>query len=862
MFVNNVLPAPVNKAVTNLDEHIKESLVYKQSNSSSFTFDYLLNDKTAKSKLVKAAKRTHLEIEENSTSTNLIFSAGAWAHSVLPSVKFWSEIQGEQSFKIDDYEISIGGVKTGKEASGKQVSTQVIFYGNRDKIVLHLYNTTQLILVNGHGYKKFIDLFLKPFFLVKTSQCLEEIGNFNVDVIDKLGPKTVKRSDIKYKKGSAFSCSGCEFAAKSISALKNHKIMQHTLSLNSPKLPIATNQTTKSSSKVERMMLEDASVSGLTDDDSVEEVTLKYTCFDCNLVTTSKGEIDDHIAEKHAPEPNEEVRILCTDCEQVFGVEDDYNSHVKTHKKETVNEEHEENVLKELYNKVMMDIIEHDIDKQNQSETPVDDTKILMDCKKCNFVSNDESEIRVHNQTIHTEVRINIESGNNIKCDQCQYVCKYNIQLKKHMKNVHGSPIFECSQCDFEAIVIADLWKHKFHEHEPETMEFSTPKDIGDFKMLFNLIHELKSSVCLEITQLKSCLGEVFDKIMRAFATSDNNAPEMSPRPSSPSPISMRPRMSSPSPVPNSRKPQSPSPQKQPKQKSNMSQAKRLTPYQRKPSVLLVWDSLSQNLDFRKIEAITNTTIKTAKGYSLASDGNPGVKHINLSDVSKEELRKKHYDNLVLAAPTEDISKLKTDKIKSDDNIDELKDRIKVSCKNVVKAAEDALANNSELKSVLIMNHAPRRDIENIDPMGIKSELAVFANHYLLELWFDSPHKQNITIGSHSLESSEKTLRNRQTDERTGRYDGIHYHGNSGRIAFTQSVLNMMLSSMNINPKYRENSITLSLDSDEDHTNCPQAWYMSKEKRKTNRMNIAVTQYQPIVTRNRFSVFNSNQGNL
>ena len=90
----------VNKNVACIDEHIKESLIYKQSTTSSVTFDYQLDDKATKSKLMKAAKRTHLEIEENSTSTNLVFSAGAWAHTVLPAIKFWNDFKGREVLKL------------------------------------------------------------------------------------------------------------------------------------------------------------------------------------------------------------------------------------------------------------------------------------------------------------------------------------------------------------------------------------------------------------------------------------------------------------------------------------------------------------------------------------------------------------------------------------------------------------------------------------------------------------------------------------------------------------------------------------------------------------------------------------------
>ena len=58
---------------------------------------------------------------------------------------------------------------------------------------------------------------------------------------------------------------------------------------------------------------------------------MKYTCFECNFVTTSKDLIDSHVRAKHAPEETEEVRFICINCKHEFGDAENYDSHVKTH---------------------------------------------------------------------------------------------------------------------------------------------------------------------------------------------------------------------------------------------------------------------------------------------------------------------------------------------------------------------------------------------------------------------------------------------------------------------------------------------------------------------------------------------------
>ena len=133
------LCAPTSQNIVTIEEHIKKSEVFI-SNGSVIKFDYILSDKASKSKLLKAAKRIPIAVEENSTSKNLIFSAGAWYHTVLPSIKYFEDVHQDARECLigDDYTIKVGGVKLGKESNGKHVNTQIVFFANREKIVCHL----------------------------------------------------------------------------------------------------------------------------------------------------------------------------------------------------------------------------------------------------------------------------------------------------------------------------------------------------------------------------------------------------------------------------------------------------------------------------------------------------------------------------------------------------------------------------------------------------------------------------------------------------------------------------------------------------------------------------------------------------
>ena len=71
-----------------------------QINLEKRQFDYKMNDKNAKAKLLKAARRKPFEVVRNTGSTNLIFNVGSWNNIVLPSIRYWNTVKGEQTCKV------------------------------------------------------------------------------------------------------------------------------------------------------------------------------------------------------------------------------------------------------------------------------------------------------------------------------------------------------------------------------------------------------------------------------------------------------------------------------------------------------------------------------------------------------------------------------------------------------------------------------------------------------------------------------------------------------------------------------------------------------------------------------------------
>ena len=279
MTGDNEILAHVHKDVVSISEHIRNVDLLKPLEGERI-FEYELSEKATKSKLIKGAKREPVLLEENSTSSNIRFSVGAWINVVLLSVRYWSEVKGDQTCIVGGHVIKICGTKQGKEANGKSVDSQIIFLFDGKKLVYHFYNTTQNILVNGHQYRKFIDFFLLPFFSSRVNSCLKEIKSHNEMILDKLGHKSVKRSTVKYKSGTPFVCNLCDYAAKNISSLNKHKKNEHTLSFNgSLSLMLREQrQSTRNNSLLENLMLEDLSDSELPNECSpLSENTLVKT---------------------------------------------------------------------------------------------------------------------------------------------------------------------------------------------------------------------------------------------------------------------------------------------------------------------------------------------------------------------------------------------------------------------------------------------------------------------------------------------------------------------------------------------------------------------------------------------------------
>ena len=81
------------REVNTIDNLVQDTEIVRRGEVAR-VFDYKLDDKAAKAKMLKGAKRIPFDVAVNSSSSNLEFSLGAWHNVVLPSVRYLTQSRG------------------------------------------------------------------------------------------------------------------------------------------------------------------------------------------------------------------------------------------------------------------------------------------------------------------------------------------------------------------------------------------------------------------------------------------------------------------------------------------------------------------------------------------------------------------------------------------------------------------------------------------------------------------------------------------------------------------------------------------------------------------------------------------------
>ena len=411
--------------------------------------------------------------------------------------------------KIGETTVRVAIVKEGIEANGKHVDTQIVFFVNRDKAVCHFYNTTQLILVNGHGYMSLVEEFLGKYFESKIANNIQEITKFNDLALEPLGK--VRRSSVKYKGGSTFACGRCDFAAKTVAALGKHKKSQHNLNITSSSCSsylAIPKHSTRNNSFTECLMQEDMTTTNISQEEikatENKKKKLKYTCLECSYKTKVKSHMDEHVKTLHGQNPTQEIKFNCGSCKHEFCEEENYNKHVKTHdevkeanKSTSQGKENARNLLDDTHDDVIKPTLEEV--SQNPPSVIVEDVasklsvNIIIEeppkvklvnknyacvtCPFCNLESKDLAGLKTHIKNIHSNTDEQHYTCNEIIvqgsefCFKCTHCDKFGskLELEKHIKSKHmrhnSSEPFPCNRCGLVLVSFSLLQEHsqKFH---------------------------------------------------------------------------------------------------------------------------------------------------------------------------------------------------------------------------------------------------------------------------------------------------------------------------------------------------------------------------------------------------------------
>ena len=151
-----------------------------ENKTSGRMFDFSLNEKKAEAKLLKGAIRaTHMEVESKSGCVTLRFSDGAYLHIVLLLLREWNS-KVNDIVKINDTEIRILEADVGMDNTEKHVDTKLVILANNNRLVIHIYNGTQNLMVQGKNYEAFALNCLKPYFQDRIEDAIDEITKCTV----------------------------------------------------------------------------------------------------------------------------------------------------------------------------------------------------------------------------------------------------------------------------------------------------------------------------------------------------------------------------------------------------------------------------------------------------------------------------------------------------------------------------------------------------------------------------------------------------------------------------------------------------------------------------------------------------------
>ena len=138
-------------------------------------FQYKLNNTRTKRKIYEGSLRPPYQRENKKGSIVLLFSDGAFKEVVLTAVEDLKN--GPETFVVKNEEVEKITIDPRKELTGQYMDTKIHFKVNGNKIIIHVYNSRQKLLVQGSKCEWLVDNYLEPYLKERIDRKLLEIEN-------------------------------------------------------------------------------------------------------------------------------------------------------------------------------------------------------------------------------------------------------------------------------------------------------------------------------------------------------------------------------------------------------------------------------------------------------------------------------------------------------------------------------------------------------------------------------------------------------------------------------------------------------------------------------------------------------------
>ena len=482
--------------------HAEDISIDKMDISSIDTKARTLQFKLSDKNLIRAASRIPVECDPKQFCTMLKFSACAYIQAVKPTILFWKSQSGKY-FQFENLNIKVDAFEERSDGNNKHYDSKTVFLTDNPnhRIVVHSYNSTQNLKVEGSGYAQFIQNYLAPFAQDTINGIGLAIEAYNKAVINAFTVnKPIKAKSCRSVKGLKqlpnFSCKRCEYSSRNIASLKKHKIAKHTNIDDSQDLScLSVKHSTRNNSfaEDEKLLCEDISLTAIIDKahevDAERSEIILFACKFCNTKFEADDALKNHTETEHQVNESlkENSRILpaCETCKETFETLDDLENHRGSeHKaKEQATDNLRMKFTCETCTKSfeIQDSLKNHIENEHDtSETITVKPTTMLACETCRETYETQDELKNHAESEHKVVKSTIEKPKTLfACESCSQTFDIENDLKSHSENKHAAQgkrdrtELTCECCSKMFGIEEKLINHKRTEHKIE----ETPKE-------------------------------------------------------------------------------------------------------------------------------------------------------------------------------------------------------------------------------------------------------------------------------------------------------------------------------------------------------------------------------------------------